>query len=227
MKINHALIMAAGRGMRMMPLTEVLPKAMAPLFGSTMIAKGIEKIHKKIDNIHITVGYKGAMLAMHVIENDVSTVFNTEGKDNAWWLYNTLLKDLDAPLYVLTCDNVIDLDFELLNKDYVNAGSPPLMIVPVEPVEGLDGDYIFHEDHRIIELSREKKSDLYCSGIQILNPRKINELTETSDNFYSVWNQLIEQGQLYCSKVYPKEWYAVDTISQLNAINQLTRFKGE
>ena len=95
MIIQHALIMAAGRGMRMMPFTENMPKAMAPLAGTTLIANGIDKLKKRIPNIHITVGYKGSMLASHVIEHDVSSVLNTEGKDNSWWIYNSLMKNLD------------------------------------------------------------------------------------------------------------------------------------
>ena len=62
-RINHALIMAAGRGQRMMPLTAVMPKAMVPYKGSTLIAQGIEQIRKHIEHVHITVGYKGAQLA--------------------------------------------------------------------------------------------------------------------------------------------------------------------
>lgn len=223
MIIEHALIMAAGRGMRMMPFTENMPKAMAPLAGTTLIANGIDKISKRIPNIHITVGYKGSMLAQHVIEHNVSSVINTEGKDNSWWIYNSLMKNVDAPIYVLTCDNVIELDFELLEKDYVKAGKPACMVIPVKPIEGLDGDYIFHENQKITELSRTKKSEMYCSGIQILNPKKVNDLTEKADNFYNVWMQLIQKGQLYCSNIYPKQWYAVDTVIQLDAINKLNR----
>jgi NDP-sugar pyrophosphorylase family protein len=221
MIIQHALIMAAGRGMRMMPFTENMPKAMAPLAGTTLIANGIDKLKKRIPNIHITVGYKGSMLASHVIEHDVNSVLNTEGKDNSWWIYNTLMKNLDLPIYVLTCDNVIELDFDLMEKDYVAAGKPACMVIPVKPIEGLDGDFIFHDNQRITELSRSKPSEMYCSGIQILNPKKINELTQPADNFYNVWMQLIELKQLYCSNIYPKQWYAVDTVNQLEAINKL------
>jgi len=221
MIIQHALIMAAGRGMRMMPFTENMPKAMAPLAGTTLIANGIDKLKKRIPNIHITVGYKGSMLASHVIEHDVNSVLNTEGKDNSWWIYNTLMKNLDLPIYVLTCDNVIELDFDLMEKDYVAAGKPACMVIPVKPIEGLDGDFIFHENQCITELSRTKTSEMYCSGIQILNPKKINELTQPADNFYNVWMQLIELKQLYCSNIYPKQWYAVDTVNQLEAINKL------
>ena len=223
MIIEHALIMAAGRGLRMMPFTQHMPKAMAPLAGTTLIANGIDKISKRIPHIHITVGYKGSMLAQHVIEHNVSSVLNTEGQDNAWWIYNSLMKDIDAPIYVLTCDNVIDLDFELLEKDYHAAGKPACMVIPVKPIEGLDGDYIFHDNQKITELSRTKKSEMYCSGIQILNPKKVNEITNKCDNFYDVWMQLMKQGQLYCSNIYPKEWYAVDTVLQLDAINKLNQ----
>jgi len=48
----------------MMPLTDVVPKPMAPLRGSTLIAMGIGRIAKRIPKIHITIGYKKAMLAM-------------------------------------------------------------------------------------------------------------------------------------------------------------------
>lgn len=221
MSINHALIMAAGRGMRMMPLTASIPKPMVVFKGSTLIAESISRIRNSIKNIHITVGYKGATLAKHVIEHDVSSIFNTEGKGNAWWIFNTLLKNLDEYIIVLTCDNIIELDFELIERDYLNFDSPACMVVPVKPINGLDGDYIFHDKNKVIELSRTKQSDIYCSGIQILNPKKINDLCTQTDEFYHVWEQLIAQGQLYTSNVYPLEWYAVDTLDQLNALNNL------
>ncbi|MBK21611.1 MAG: nucleotidyl transferase [Flavobacteriales bacterium] len=225
MKINKAIIMAAGRGMRMMPFTDKKPKAMAPYAGSTLISNGIDAISKYIPEIHITVGYKGAMLASHVIEHNAASVFNTEGKDNSWWLYNTLMKYVDSPIFVLTCDNVVELDFESLEKDYFEAGSPACMVVPVKPVKGLEGDYIVKDGALINDLTRKIKTEMYCSGIQILNPKKINTITEKSDNFYGVWKQLIAQKQLYCSNIYPKKWYAVDNLIQLEEINKLKEKK--
>ena len=109
--LQHAVIMAAGRGVRMMPLTDVVPKAMVPYGGSTIIAEGIKKISKKIKYTYITVGYKGSVLAEHVIDIGVDAVFNTAGRGNAWWLYNTLIKNINEPVVVLTCDNVVELDF--------------------------------------------------------------------------------------------------------------------
>lgn len=221
-QINHAIIMAAGRGARMAPLTNDIPKPMAPYGTTTLIASGIEKIRARIPYIHVTVGYKKAMLAQHVIEHGASSVFNTEGHSNSWWIYNTLLRDLNEPIYVLTSDNVVDLDFDLIEENYHALDDPACMIVPVKPVEGLDGDYIFHDDHIVTELNRYKPSDIYCSGIQILNPAKINRLTVEGNDFYSVWHQLIEKRQLKSSSVYPKKWFTVDTVAQLAALNQMS-----
>ena len=220
MKFRHALIMAAGRGQRMMPLTTDIPKAMIAHDGSTLIANGIGKLQGFIEHIHITVGYKGAMLAKHVIEHNVSSVFNTDGKGNAWWLFNTLMKNIDEPVLVLTCDNVVELDADQLIHDYQEKKSPACMVVPVKPVTGLAGDYIFHENGVVVELNRNKPSDIYCSGIQIVNPAKLNQLMQPTDDFYDVWKKLISLNQLYCSSVYPKNWFTVDTVQQLDYLNR-------
>lgn len=212
---GHALIMAAGRGLRMMPLTAAIPKPMAPFDGTTLIASRIDTLKAHIGSVHITVGYKGAMLAKHVIEHNVSSVINTEGRGNAYWLYHTLLRHLDEPVVVLTCDNVATLDFAGIAAEYDGVGRPACMVVPVEPVEGLDGDFIFHDNQLVTEITRDRPSPIYCSGIQVLNPRRIGELTKPTESFMSVWQQLIECGQLACASVYPSSWMAIDTIDQL------------
>jgi NDP-sugar pyrophosphorylase family protein len=217
--IRHALIMAAGRGTRMMPLTEQLPKPMAPFGTTTLIAQGIDRLRGHLDSVHITVGYKKAMLAQHVIEHGASSVFNTEGHSNSWWIYNTLLRSLDEPVCVLTCDNVVDLDFDRLERDYEDLGRPPCMLVPVRPVPELEGDYIFHDSQVVTEVNRHRPTDIYCSGIQVLNPRAVNELTVDEGDFYSVWSQLIALRKLMVSSVYPKTWISVDTVDQLNLLN--------
>jgi NDP-sugar pyrophosphorylase family protein len=217
-KIKHAVIMAAGRGHRLMPLTADIPKAMIQYDGSTLICRGINQIRKYISHVHITVGYRGAMLAEHVIQNGVSSVFNTEGKSNSWWIYNTLLKGLDEPVYVLTCDNVMELDFDLLETDYFNYDAPACMVVPVRPVVGLEGDYIFHRNGFVTALSRTKESDIYCSGVQIINPAKVNRLTREGNDFYSLWTQLIAQQELLASRIYPKRWFSVNTEEQLDRL---------
>jgi NDP-sugar pyrophosphorylase family protein len=218
-KINHALIMAAGRGTRMAPLTNVIPKPMAPLWGSTLIANGIKKLVPHVHNLHITVGYKGAELAKHVIELGVDSVFNTEGKGNSWWIFNTLMASLNEPVLVLTSDNVTDLTIDLILEEYIRLGNPACMVVPVLPVNGLVGDFIHHQENRVIKLDRNDPAESYCSGIQILNPYKINQMMSPVEDFGEVWVSLIQQNQLFCSSIFPEKWFTIDTIEQLTQMN--------
>ena len=222
MPVQHAVILAAGRGARMVPLTDAVPKPMAPFGDSTLIADGVSKVKKHIANLHITVGYKGAMLAPHLIELGVSTIINTEGRSNTWWIYNSLLRELDEPVFVLTCDNITDIDFLSLDRDYHAQGSPACMVVPVDPVAGLDGDYIFHEGNVVTELNRHKPAPTYCSGIQVLNPRKTQKFAPAEGDFNSVWAQLIKARQLFVSSVRPSRWFSVDTVADLQRYRAAT-----
>tara|TARA_B100001245_G_scaffold231444_1_gene212292 strand:- start:373 stop:1050 length:678 start_codon:yes stop_codon:yes gene_type:complete len=219
-KIKHAVILAAGRGIRMRPLTNKIPKAMAPFKGSTLINNSIEKIKNFFENIHVTVGYKGAILAKHVIEKNVSSIINTDGKGNSWWLYNSLLKEINEPICVFTCDNIIETNYISLLEEYINLKNPCCMLVPTTPIKGLEGDYIFADNDNIVtKISRLEKSRIYCSGIQLLNPYSINLKTKKVDDFNDVWNQLITIEELKISSTLSEYWYAIDNLEQLKFIN--------
>ena len=57
-----------------------------------------------------------------------------------------------------------------------------------------------------------KKYVNYCTGIQILNPKKINDKIKSTDDFNILWKRLIKIKQLYVSDIMPKKWYTVDNI---------------
>ncbi len=217
--------MAAGRGIRMMPLTSKKPKAMADLNGNSLIGHNIYRLSNIIPNIHITVGYKNSILASHVISKKVSTVINTSKKDNCWWVYNSLLKNLNEPVLVLTCDNLVELDLTEIFEDYIKLKKPHCMILSVKTKKKLDGDYlnINKKTREIISISRKYKTDFYASGIQILNPKKINVDTSKVENFYDLWNQLIKKKLLLCSNITPDKWCEINTLKELN--NQKKLFK--
>tara|TARA_Y100001970_G_C14218671_1_gene851219 strand:- start:547 stop:1224 length:678 start_codon:yes stop_codon:yes gene_type:complete len=219
MFFENAIIMAAGRGLRMKPLTDKIPKAMAPINSSTLIADRIKKLKEYFKFVHITVGYKGSILAKHVIEHDVSSVINTEGKGNSWWVFNTLLKNINGPLFVFTCDNLVDLDYEKYIEDYKIYNSPACMVIPVKPIEGIKGDYIFHKDNCVTSIERNKSSKIYCSGVQIINTYKINSLIKPKDNFLELWKELINFNELYVSKHLASNWYSIDDIYHLDKVN--------
>ena len=220
-KINHAFIMAAGRGTRLRPLTKKIPKGLIKFKQTSLIANGIKKLKKYIDFIHISVGYRGPILAKHLIEEKVSSIINTDKKGNSWWIFNSIFKSFDSPIYVLTCDNVTNIDFKKIEKDYFKKGQPICMIIPTKPIKGLAGDYIFRKKNIIQRLSRKVKSDIYCTGIQVLNPKKINDKIKSTDDFNILWKRLIRTKQLYVSDVTPKKWYTVDNVDNYKKLKKI------
>ena len=140
-KIKHALILAAGRGSRMLPLTDILPKPMVPYLNTTLIGHGVDQLRNQIEKIHITVGYKKSMLAEHALSLDVNTIINTEGKGNCWVVYNTLISLINEPILVLTADNICQLDLDFIHSEYIRLNEPSC-ISPRKKIDGIDGDYI-------------------------------------------------------------------------------------
>ena len=218
--IRHALIMAAGRGNRMRPFTDLLPKPMIPFRQDTLIGNSLTMLRSCVSFIHVTVGYKRAMLAQYLMEKGVESVLNTEGHGNAWWVSNTLMRHLDEPVLVLTTDNITELDIDFLTSEYYRCGAPACMLVPVLPLPEIEGDYIEHENGVVLSLQRQLPQDIYCSGIQVLNPAHVSGLMHAEEDFYAVWNTLIRARQLMVSKVYPKIWFSIDTLEQLAAFNE-------
>ena len=93
------------------------------------------------------------------------------------------------------------------------------MVIPTKPVKGLSGDFIFRNKKNIVsKLSRNKESDIYCTGIQVLNPKKINDKIKKTDDFNILWKRLIKIKQLYVSNIRPKRWFTVDNIEKYKSI---------
>lgn len=216
---KNAVIMAAGRGERMLPVTNYVPKAMVRYEGKELIKHSIDNLQNYKIKTHVTVGHRRNMLAPYLMEwdNDISSIINTLGNGNAWWIYNTLLSNLNEPIILLTCDNIMQINFESVYQEYCEHNQPACMIIPTTVNSSFEGDFISHINNKITTLSRDIKSNLFASGCQIINPYQINMLTEKTENFYKVWYQLIEKQMLFCSNIQPSEWKSIDSLSQLVA----------
>ena len=97
------------------------------------------------------------------------------------------------------------------------------MIIPTKPVVGLSGDYISSKNNVVNCLSRKKKTGIYCTGIQVLNPKKINQKIKPTSDFNVLWKRLMKINQLYVSDVEPKKWYTVDNIENYKNLKKNTK----
>lgn len=214
MKFHHAIIIAGGLGSRMRPLTDYVPKPLIKVNDVPLVNYVINFLrHNNVENISVTYGYKGKML-LDQIHEYVNGFINTSGKDNSYFLFNTWAKYINEPVIVCPCDMIVQLDLEHVYKEYKSLDFPAACIVPVKTE--LDADSIVCEGSLIKSISREVKTGLYASGIQILNPAKINKEIPPFTNFYGVWKALIDKNMLYVTNTMPQEWKIFDSMKDLS-----------
>ena len=127
---------------------------------------------------------------------------------------------IDEPILFLTADNICELDLNFIQSEYLRLKEPACMLVPVRKIDGIEGDFINSKDYIVNSISRHVPTDCYASGIQVLNPSKVIKVTQETEDFGELWEQLMSVNQLYRSEVYTKPWFSVDTIEQLSIISR-------
>ena len=70
-KLNTVVIMAGGKGTRLLPLTKNIPKPMIKVGGKPILARILDKvIHEGFENIIISVGYLSNIIEKFIEENN-------------------------------------------------------------------------------------------------------------------------------------------------------------
>lgn len=223
--INTAIILAAGKGRRMLPLTKKIPKALIKIKNKTLIERKISSLKKiNIKKIHVTVGHKSFLLSKYLSKKNINSIINTEGHDNAWWIKNSILGSINEHVLLTTCDSIINLNKKFLINEIKNNLNYPCILLIVKPNKNFKGDYIILKNKKIDEISRKKKTKLFASGIQIINPYKINKIVKSKkiDNFNKLWSFLIKKNKIGYTKIYKKKWSSFDTLEQIKKYQSKT-----
>ena len=116
MKIENAIILAAGRGSRMGCLTNDMPKCMMKINNKTIIQRTIEVFkYKNINNIIVITGYKSDVLRQHLnkIDNNIKII------ENSIWNFSNSITSMKAALKYLKNSIVIDSDIYINNYDCI------------------------------------------------------------------------------------------------------------
>jgi len=99
-----AVILCAGSGTRLYPITENRPKPMIPIAGKPILEHLIEKIEKHVEKIYLVVGFEKEKIIEYFIENKKIEFIVQE-------------KQLGTGHAVLMAKNYIKEDFLVLNGD--------------------------------------------------------------------------------------------------------------
>ena len=114
-KLNiPVVIMAGGKGTRLKPFTNVLPKPLIPLNNQTVIEKIIETFLKAgIEKFYMTINYKGKILKAFFEELDpsYSMKFVEESKPlGTGGSLSKFIGKIKSTFMVVNCDTIIDVD---------------------------------------------------------------------------------------------------------------------
>ena len=176
--LKTVVIMAGGKGVRLEPFTNVLPKPLIPINEKPVIEHIIERFNKnKISNFFITLSYKSKILKAFFQETKpefkLSFIDEPKPLGTAGGL-SLLVGKIKKPFIVTNCDTIINVDFDDLmsfhisnNNDITLVASSKEHVIPYGTCKLTKTGYL----KKIIE---KPKFDFFVNvGLYVLNPNLI------------------------------------------------------
>lgn len=210
--------MAAGEGLRMLPLTKETPKPMLEVQGITLLEHQISFLKHYVDSVAVTVGYMSEKVSQCAIQNGADYIFKNESGGNANWLNRPLFRGLSSPIVIITCDNLMEIDLNVIETE--SKTTPNLSyLVSRHDNSVIKGDRIVQTAGRVTSISQDKNISSLATGLQVLNTGSLSP-AQNFDSFHDVWGDLIGNQLLFVSKSQPSKWTAIDTPLDLENVRE-------
>jgi len=232
-----AIILSAGEGTRMRPLTLTKPKTMLPVAGKPIIQYNIEALRDSgVTDILLIVNYKESMVKDYFEDGDefgVKISYKTQkellGTANAIEYGKDFVDDT---FIVLNGDIILDSNLitNILNE-YLNYKVDTLMVL--KEVENPSHFGVVEIENNIVKTIVEKPkleeapSNLVNTGIYIFNKDifdKIAKTTKSQRGEYEITDSLamqINEGRIVIGVKTDKEWIDVGRPWELIEINEI------
>ena len=166
---DQAMILAAGRGQRMMPLTRDIPKAMLKIGNMTLVEdKIIRLVEAGIKKIIINTGYLGNYISDHVGNGSkygIDIIISNEGEmpiGTAAGIRKTIKNFNDKPFLLVNADIWTNYLFIELRRKKIESCLANIVLAPKPSY--LDGDFDI-ENNKLL-----KGKDFTYTGIGLYRP---------------------------------------------------------
>lgn len=208
-----AMILAAGKGERMRPLTLHTPKPLLPVGGKALIEHHIDALARAgFSELVINHAWLGAQIEAALGDGQrygVTLRYSAESQplETGGGIYQALPLLGEAPFVVVNADVWTDYDFSCLPRTL--SGLAHLVMVD-NPEHHPEGDFVLRDG----QLSLEGQSALTYSGMAVLAPALFQECQAGTFNLAPLLRMAMRQGQV-SGEHYTGRWIDIGTQERL------------
>lgn len=208
------VIMAGGKGTRLKPITNVIPKPLVPIGNKTIL----EVIMEQFEGIgchkfYMSVNYKADMMKFYLSQLDHKydiEFFMEESPLGTIGSVSLLKGKINSPFFVSNCDSINEQDYRDVYDYHISNKNDMTIVTMVKSFKIPYGVIETGEDGLMINL-KEKPEHTYMvnTGVYILNPNLIDEIPE--GKFFHI-THLMEKvrargGRVGCFPVSENSWH--------------------
>ncbi len=215
-----AMILAAGRGERMRPLTDHIPKPLLEVAGKPLIIWHLEKLAKaNFEEVIINHAHLGGMIEAYVGDGsrwNLKVTYSREGSplETAGGIKKALPLIGDQPFLVVNADIYTDFNFATIKNRNLNDCKGHLVMVK-NPKQHPDGDFFLQNN----QIEREGKERLTFSGIAVYQPKIFEDINiEPVAKLAPILKKLID-AECISGEAYQGLWFDIGTPERLNEVN--------
>tara|TARA_B100001559_G_scaffold310060_1_gene305003 strand:+ start:180 stop:872 length:693 start_codon:yes stop_codon:yes gene_type:complete len=206
MNINTALILCAGFGKRLSPLTLKMPKPLLKVNDVTLLENTI--------NLVIKLGIKKIKLNTYYLQEQIKDFVDkkkfeieieiiSDGEkilDTGGGIYNMIQSSNDENFIIFNPDTVWSLNYlKVINemKDFYFSKEMENILLVVE--KNLSFDKNFKGDFSLKKnfLQKESINNYIYTGCQIINKKTFDHIKNKSFSIVEIWNNLISEKKLF------------------------------
>ena len=227
----RAIILAAGLGTRLRPMTNTKPKALVEVKDKPLIEYQIEYLKEKnIDDIIVVVGYLKEQFEYLKEKYDVTLVFNDkyDKYNNFYSLY--LVKEYLANSYVIDADNYI---FKNIFKKNVDRST--YFSVYREDCQN-EWFLIYDENYKVSDIIVDSKDGRILSGVSFWDASTAEKICKFIDKAYEeniyqelYWDNMVKDNiaelDVYVEELGNDTIYEIDSIADYNKLHEILENK--
>lgn len=208
--VDTAMIMAAGRGTRMMPLTANLPKPLIEVAGVALLDHVLDHLRDAdVGKIVINTHYQAGQIEQHMAKRaaDFEVIISDERElllDTGGGLIRALPLIGDDPFLCVNADNWWTDDRDNALRRLMSAWDDEVMdvlmlVVPLASANNTQGqgDFDMDSEGRLSRRILDQQGAFVWTGIQLLSKRLI--IDPPSDVFSTniFWDRAIAEGRCF------------------------------